>query len=358
MSPPAEDEIVLEGKDGDAGGKLLREAVAVSLCTRRPFRLSAVRAEKEPAGLRPHHLAFLRAVEALSGSRVEGAAVGATAVAFFPGAVRPGDYQLDLGPQGSASLALPALFFPFALAGGGTLTLRGGTHLPDGPGFPWLAKVWPAALRAFGFSAHLSLRNAGFPPDCAGELRVRAFERAPAPDRIEIPARGTLRDVEVNSFVANLPFDVAERQGRSAVAALRERGIHAHAENLPLPTVRSTGSAVFVSAEFENSVAGFTAYGEKGKRAEVVGREAAEALSDFLEGAGSVDPLLAESLLLPAALLAAGLLGPSQPGTTRFSAPSISMRMEASARLLRKLLPVEVELGSEGDVRVSPRPAG
>ena len=354
---PSPEPLDLDGSFGEGGGQILRSALSLSLVTGRPFRLRNIRANRKPPGLRPQHLACVRGAEALSQSRSEGAEVGSAELFFTPGPVKPGEYLLEVGTAGSTPLLLQCLFFPLALAGGGTLTLRGGTHVPHSPPYHYLAWVWLPVVSAFGFRGQVHLRHAGFYPQGAGEIRAVVEPCVEPPNLVDLPARGTLTEVRVTSCVAGLPLEIAERQGRAAVAALRERGIACDAENLPLPTTRSQGTAVFIRAEFENTMACFSALGEKGKRAEVVGREAADGLARFMESAGAIDAHLGDQILLPAALLAAGRLGPSNPGTTRYTTAEVTAHLTTNAWVLEQFLPVKIAVAEGGLVTVAPRPA-
>ena len=347
--------VELDGSEGEGGGQILRTALSLSLITGRPFTITRIRANRRPAGLRPQHLACVRGAEALSGATSEGAAVGASELAFRPAPVKAGDYLLEVGTAGSTPLLFQCLFFPLALAGGGRLTLRGGTHLTKSPSYHYLAGVWLPVMHAYGLHATLLLAHAGFYPQGGGEFTAEVRAPVDPPRLVDLPARGTLQDVEVSSFVAGLPFGIAERQSQSALGALREKGVLAHAENRPLPHTASRGSVTFIRAQFENTIAGFTGLGERGVPAETVGRDAATQFADFLSTAGALDEHLADQILLPAALLAAGRLGPSEPGTTRFTAASVTEHLSTNARVLERFLPVRITTDAEGTVEVAPR---
>jgi RNA 3'-terminal phosphate cyclase (ATP) len=174
---------------------------------------------------------------------------------------------------------------------------------------------------------------------------------------VEVPARGTLQDVEVRSLVGGVPFDVAARQARAAENALRERGIYCHAENLPLPVGKTPGTLVFIRAQFENTFAAFASVGARNAAPEEVGAKAAHALADFMQTPGALDEHLADQILIPAGLLAAGRLGTSSPGTTRFTAARITGHLRVTAALLQEFLPVRVEMQESGEVAVSPATA-
>ncbi|MGO8969980.1 MAG: RNA 3'-terminal phosphate cyclase [Myxococcaceae bacterium] len=343
--------------DGAAGGQVLRTALTLALVTGAPFRLHRFRADRPSPGLRPRHLALLRAAEALGGT-AEGATLGGLEVDFHPTPVHSGEYVLELGPTGSAPLVFQMLAFPLALAGGGTVRLRGLTHAPQGTSYHHLAWAWLPLVAAYGLRATLSLLQAGFSPDGVGEFRATLEAMGPPPLRVEVPARGTLHDVAVRALVGGLPFEVAGRATRAAVTALRERGIYCSAENLPLPVGRTAGSVVFIRAQFENTFAAFTVVGERGDAPEEVGARAAAALSAFMESAGALDERLADQILLPAALLAAGTLGPVEPGSTRFTTARVTPHLEATRAVVERFLPVEVSLEPGGRLEVRRLPQG
>jgi RNA 3'-terminal phosphate cyclase (ATP) len=345
----------LDGSEGEGGGQILRSALSLSLITGRPFHITHLRSRRDPPGLRPQHLACVRGAEVLGGTS-EGASVGASELSFTPGSVRAGDYLVEVGTAGSTPLLFQCLVYPLALAGGGRLTLRGGTHLPHSPSFHYVATVWQPVAMAYGLPVHLTMPQAGFYPEGAGELVAEVGAPRQPPLLVELPARGMLHEVHVSSFVGGLPFSIAERQSRATVATLRERGIVAEAENRPLPVTRSTGTVTFVLAQFEHTIAGFTALGEKGRPAEEVGREAGEALAHFMETGGALDEYLADQILLPAALLASGRLGKAEPGTTRFTAARVTDHLTTHARVVERFLPVRVQVDASGAVEV--RPAG
>ena len=200
-------EVVLDGSAGEGGGQILRAALSLSLCTGRPFRISKIRAGRKPPGIRPQHLACVRGAEAISGASSEGAAVGASELLFRPAPVKPGGYLLEVGTAGSAPLLLQCLFYPLALAGGGALTLRGGTHLPHSPSYHYLAGVWLPMVQAYGFSAELRLVQAGFYPQGGGEIGARVQASVPPPGLVDLPSRGTVVSASTRkrSFASAVP---------------------------------------------------------------------------------------------------------------------------------------------------------
>jgi RNA 3'-terminal phosphate cyclase (ATP) len=103
----------LDGSIGEGGGQVLRSALALSMVTARPFRMTGIRAGRAKPGLMRQHLTAVLAAASVAGGTCEGAAVGSTELTFAPGAVIPADYHFAVGTAGSTMLVaqtlLPAL---------------------------------------------------------------------------------------------------------------------------------------------------------------------------------------------------------------------------------------------------------
>ncbi len=358
MSDPG---IVLDGSAGEGGGQILRSALTLSAITGRPFAVHHIRANRIKPGLRPQHCAAVQATARLCAAEVEGAEVGSDRIVFRPTApVAPGEYVLDIGTAGSTPLLLQTLCWPLALAGGTSrLTLRGGTHQQYSPTFHDLALVWAPAVARLGFTFHLELQAAGFYPEGGGEMTAVVEPAHPMPP-LDLRHRGTLDEVEVVAMVAGLPFSVAEQLGERALHKLRGIGVAADATRVPVPARRSAGSHLLLVAHFERGRASFGALGDRGQTPDRSADEAVAACAAFLKGGAAVDLHLGDQLLLPAALVAAGLV-PPPPGivpATRYTVAAVTKHLLTNAEVVRRFLEVEVALvgkeGEEGEVRVQP----
>jgi RNA 3'-terminal phosphate cyclase (ATP) len=358
---PEELPILLDGSEGEGGGQILRSALSLACVTGRPFVVHRIRASRPKPGLRPQHLAAARAAARLCDATLTGDELGSARLQFVPHRpVRPEALEVDVGTAGSTPLLLQTLCWPLALAGGpSTLTLRGGTHQDHAPSFHYLALVWAPAMARLGFRVELGLQAAGFYPEGGGEITARV-EPARAMPPLDLLHRGTLRDVEVVSMVGGLPYEVAERQAVRAVRQLRALGVAAETERLPVPVRGSRGSHVLVVASFERIRSGHGAIGGRDQAPEQAADAAAEAFRDHLERGGAVDPHLADQLLLPAALLAAGRVALPQGlvPVTRYSTSTVTPHLLTNAAVIRRFLDVEIAIlgraGDLGEIRVQP----
>ncbi len=73
-----------------------------------------------------------------------------------------------------------------------------------------------------------------------------------------------------------------------------------------------------------------------------------------MTSAGAIDEHLGDQILLPAALLAAGLLGPV--GETRVQPSQVTEHLRTNARVIERFLPgVAIAISETGEVTVAPR---
>jgi RNA 3'-terminal phosphate cyclase (ATP) len=296
--------IEIDGSYGEGGGQILRTALSLSSLSNRPFRMVNIRKGRQKPGLMPQHLVAVRAAQLISGADVAGAAKGATELTFIPREVRGGDFTFDIGTAGATALVLQTIIPPLLFTKmPSRVTLTGGTHVPYSPSFDYLAAVFAPTLGKMGLEIRLSIDSYGFYPKGGGKvLALIGPARGIRPLRAE--ERGKLLAVRGYSAVGNLPLSIAERQKTAALEAIRG-GLNpvenVRIELRQVPTL-GEGTFTFLLAEAEDAVAGFTALGERGKRAETVGRDAAEGLLRHCRTAAALDPHLADQLVLYLAL--------------------------------------------------------
>jgi len=356
--------VELDGSIGEGGGQILRTALSLSAVTGHPFSIERIRSNRLKPGLRPQHREAARAVARIVDGRLAGDEVGSTGLEFSPRtAPRPGDWAFDIGTAGSTPLLLQTVCWPLALAGApSALTLRGGTHQDHAPSFHYLALVWAPAVARLGFRVSVELQAAGFYPEGGGEFTARVEPATPLPP-LDLRHRGTLLEVEVVSMVGGLGYDVAERQASRALRRLRDHGIAAESERVPVPARASKGGHVLIVSTFERTRAGHGAVTARERSPEETAELAVEAFRAYLSGGAAVDGHLGDQLLVPAALVAAGR-PPSPPGimpSVRYSVSEVTMHLVTNAEVIRRFLDVDVKVegnvGEEGEVQVAPRTA-
>jgi RNA 3'-phosphate cyclase len=329
--------VEIDGSTGEGGGQILRSALALSAVTGKGMRIENIRARRSKPGLRPQHLASVRAAAKISNATVKGAELGSSHLTFEPQEVRSGRYRFDIGTAGSTSLLLQAVFIPLALSKGTShLVLSGGTHVPNSPCFHYLELNWLEFMRKIGYEAEITLEQAGYYPAGGGSMRA-TIRPAKMTRPLDLTSRGVLRKISGFSGVANLSMDIATRQKHQALRRLEHHIKGAKIKSIDLQSP-GKGTFLLLKADFEHSQCCYCALGEPGKRAEIVADEAVDALEEFLETDASVDQYLADQLLLPLAFVGE----PSQIKTAK-----VTQHLLTNAQILRLFLPIEIEIQGE-----------
>jgi RNA 3'-terminal phosphate cyclase (ATP) len=338
--------IEIDGSYGEGGGQILRTALAFSTILKIPIRVKNIRARRKNPGLGNQHLAAVNALARISGATIEGNKIGSQTLTFIPQEIRPGDYEFKIETAGSVTLLLQTIFLPLCLAqGDSTLTLVGGTHVPWSPPFHYFSQVFLPTLRPMGVSADALIEKWGFYPRGGGrvQLKVNPIDGLKP---ISLVARGLLKKISGISAIANLPEHVAERQRKQALKRIR-RELKIDPEIAILSDAPSVGqgSFLFLSAEYEGIVVGFSSLGARGKPAEKVADEAVDFLKNYLESDGCVDPHLADQLV-PFMALAKG----NSSLTTTQMTEHLLTNLWVVAHFMETKIQTRGELGRPGGV--------
>jgi RNA 3'-terminal phosphate cyclase (ATP) len=298
------DFLIIDGSHGEGGGQILRSSLSLAVIAGHPVLVENLRANRKKPGLAAQHLTSVRAAAMLCDAEVKGAELGSQTLQFIPRRlVRAGDYFLDVsqaregGSADAVMLVLQTLLLPLALAVGvSTVILRGGTHVDMSPSYDYVYDVWLPTLARMGVRAELSLVRSGWYPVGQGEARLRI---AGWPLRLE--HRGPLHAVTGHALAANLPAHICERMASHARDLLEQAGIAAEIEAAVLKAA-CPGVGLYLTAHYENSLAGFGAQGKRGKPAEQVAEESCSALVRHYRSGTALEQHLADQLILSAAL--------------------------------------------------------
>jgi RNA 3'-terminal phosphate cyclase (ATP) len=328
------DMLKLDGSQGEGGGQILRSALTLSMITGIPFRIEHIRAGRAKPGLLRQHLTAVAASAAICGAEVSGNSAGSQTLEFIPHAIRGGDYRFDIGTAGSCTLVLqtvlPALWFA---DGPSTVTVRGGTHNGAAPPADFLVRSWLPLMRRMGAEMDIELVRHGFYPAGGGEVRAAVTPRGPL-QPLELGARGEPVAARAIAVVAGLPAEIAHRELDHLAGAFGQ----AEQEMRVLSSREGPGNVVMLEIRHGLHTEVFTAFGEKGLKAEVVAERTALEARGWLTSGAAVGEHLADQLLLPLALAGGG----------GFTASAFSSHTQTNIGVIEKFLPVEFAVAAHG----------
>jgi RNA 3'-terminal phosphate cyclase (ATP) len=303
----------------------VRFAVAFSALCGTPVHLVNARARRRRPGLRPQHVAAVRACAALCRARTEGVRVDSRELTFRPGGrIRGGRYAWDIGTAGSAPM-LSLGVLPLACLADAPLSARitGGMFQDFSPSPFHLGHVLAPLVSRMGASVELEVVRPGYVPAGLGvlELRVRPAARGLA--ALELLDRGSVGTVRGIALASHLTErHVSERMARACEEVLAAEGLPCAIERRDDATASQRGAGLAVWAGTSTGCRlGADCAGAPRRSSEAIGRRVARALLEDLASAATVDRHLADQLVLFASLAR---------GRTRYRVPRDSAHLRTN----------------------------
>jgi RNA 3'-terminal phosphate cyclase (ATP) len=325
----------IDGSVGEGGGQIIRTAIALAAITGKEVEITNIRANRPKPGLAAQHLHAVKAVERLSRGETEGLALRSTHLIFTPGELRGFEGDIDIGTAGSITLLLQCLI-PVALFADRETSVKitGGTDVNWSPPIDFYTQVFLPALKEIGCDINVDLKRRGYYPKGDGlvDVHVTPSERlkgfaVPKPEHTSV--------IESISHSSGLPAHVAERQANAANRSLKEAGYDTKIKTeIEERTKRTTGSGITLWCGYKSG----SALGERGKRAEIVGEEAARNIITELESAATVDVHLADQLVPYIALA---------DGKSVLKVREMTKHLETNIYITQQFLDVEFEIEKE-----------
>lgn len=305
--------IEINGSFGEGGGQILRSSLALSLATGKPFRIYDIRANRKKPGLLHQHLTAVNAAGRIGSCEISGNSLGSKELFFSPGNIVPGKYTFSVGTAGSAVLVLQTLL-PTLLTGENPseLILEGGTHNPFAPTFDFIQQVFLPQIRKMGPDFTTSIQRHGFFPAGGGrfQIKIKPVEKLSG---IELLNRGNMIGTSAEAKIAKLPEHIGERELETAASELGLRPDELFLTHAGKS--RGPGNVFSIKVAFKNVTEMFTAFGERGVRAEKVAQKAVKEAEEYINADVFAGRYLADQLLLPMALAGKGRFSTLLPTT-------------------------------------------
>lgn len=302
------DILTIDGDYLEGGGQILRTALALSLISKRSIKVVNIRGRRPKPGLRPQHLAVVRALAKISKAVTSGLDIGSKEIEFKPQYFGPVNSPLEIDTQTSGSIGLilqPLLLVAAFLIGDLSASIYGGTSGLGAMPVGYYRDVIFPVLRGVGLQANLEIIRYGFYPKGGGEVSLNIGGLKNNRPLIK-ETQGVIRNIQGLSVASKelASKEVAQRQARAAYDYLKQRF------NCPISITslyvdtKSIGSEISLFAHTNKGVRlGSDARGEKGKLSESVGLGAARILHEDFESGATVDRHLADNIIPWLALL-------------------------------------------------------
>lgn len=341
--PPLGSPILIDGSHGEGGGALVRTALAMATLTQQPLRIDSVRGGTKYPGLDYEDLILMRALASSCAAETVGAEVGATSISFLPTRRPRGlNANIDL-PEGEARrrgasvpVVLGSLLPVLARAGMySQVSMSGETYGAKTLSFDYFQGVTVTALRRMGLYAFPEQEQAGFGRESRG---VVSMDVEPSELQcVDWSVRGKLISLHAIVTTAELAPAVSQR----AVDHLEKLAEHAklpiEIEANPVDS-HTPGAFVSVWACCERGMGGATAMGQRGLRIESLAQSAFDGAAEWIAGNATVDPFLADQLLVTACLA---------EGETLYRTSRLTERLQTSIWVIKQFLPIHITVRQE-----------
>ena len=351
--------IKIDGSYLEGGGQIARTALALSTLTGKPFEVDNIRKGRCDSGLKAQHLYCVRALEELCNAKAEGVKLGSTYLRYFPGRIKGKTISIDIGTAGSISLLLQAVLLPSMFADSKVrLKITGGTDGKWAQPYDYFVKVFLPQIEKFVDGIDVELVKRGYYPKGDGKVDIKISPKYKLIDFMDfnefynflksdennnlnynLIEQGRLKNIYGVSHASKFleKSEVAERQAKAAKYELTKLNVPVKIKTEYHDTA-STGSGIVLWAEYENGRVAGDSLGEQGRRAEIVGKEAAENLMEEIKSGAPVDKYLADQILPFMALTP----------NSKIKVSKVTNHTKTNIYVVEKFLDVKFEL--DGDI--------
>ncbi len=357
--------IEIDGDYGEGGGAIVRVALALSTITQKPFEVHGIRKGRKDSGLKNQHLYCIKSLQELCNAEAEGAGLGSLWVKYFPKKLIAKNLNIDVETAGSITLLMQALLLPSMFVSKPiTIKITGGTDTKWSQPFDYFNSVLLPQLQRFA-KIEAKLLKRGYYPKGNGKVEIKINPKFKLNDfsSFEEFHQHLKQNINPYNLIEQYHFiqikgishassnlqdaKVAERQAESAQQLLKQKYDVPISITTQYQDTLSTGSGIALWAIFsknkddidENNPIrlGADALGEQGKKAEIVGEEAAKNLIKEIESKAPVDRHLADQLLPFMALI----------GSSKIKVSEITNHARTNIYTIRKFLGEIFEINEE-----------
>jgi len=319
----------------------LRTAISLSAITSKPIEVTNIRANRINPGLRPQHVAGIKIIANLFHGKFENLKVGAEWIRFSPSdRFEGGSIKFDIGTAGSIPLILMTVVPAVSLSNNSIqIEITGGTDVKASPTIDYVKHVVAKSYLGIGLKFSVDILKRGYYPK-GGGLVQSTIHPCRSPSVVELLASRHL-EPKIISVCSQLPVHIAKRQVSSALVALEKKDIRCSNYTASIESSTSPGSSILVyCASDQGMYIGGDSIGELGKRAESVGLESAERFSESIVAKATIDPFLADMLVIPLAL---------SKGRSRYRVARVTPHLLTNLRVVSDIVGCSYNIDNHGE---------
>ena len=288
--------MIIDGREGEGGGQILRSSLSLSLIKQTPFTLENVRGNRKKPGLKRQHLTCVKAAKEIGFAETEGDELNSMKLYFSPQGLNPGNYRFSVGSAGSCNLVLQSVLPALLTVDSPThIQLEGGTHNSMSPAYDFLKDSFLPQVKKMGADVNLEIERHGFVPNGGGIEKVHI--NPPNWQSYSLTEKGKLLRKKVEVVISELPDDIPHR-------AIKVIGRKLNIDDCSIIRVNSPGPGLclLIKYEYENVTFVAVFFGQRGIKMERIANQAVKYVERYLKHDAPVGEYLADQLLMSMAI--------------------------------------------------------
>ena len=292
----------INGAYGEGGGQILRNAVAFSVLTNKPIKVTNIRENRPNPGIKAQHYIVIKSISDIFNADVQGFEIGSAELVFKPGKIKPGVYKFDVGTAGSITLVFQAIILACIEAKEQvTISLCGGTDVKSSPSWDYFKNIYIPLIKKIGVTVFPQLFTRGYYPRGGGEatIIVNPYKKLKP---LNLSSEEELTQIEGNINISNLAENISTRIKHTIIKNLLKNNFKASI-SVDKKTSLSPGVGATLWAKSEKTILGSSVIGEKSMSSEELGQSVAMNLLKEVKSGATLD-VHAFDQILPFMILA------------------------------------------------------
>jgi len=292
----------IDGSYGEGGGQILRNAVAFSVLTNKPIKVTNIRQKRSNPGIKAQHYIALKSISDIFNADVQGLEIGSAELVFKPGKIKPGVYKFDVGTAGSITLVFQAIILAcIDTKEQITISLYGGTDVKSSPSWDYFENIYIPLIKKLNVTVFPQLLNRGYYPRGGGEatITVNPYEKLKP---LKLSDEEDFTQLEGNINISNLGDNISTRIKHTIIKNLLKNNFKVSISVDKTPSF-SSGVGATLWAKSKKTILGSSVIGEKSMSSEELGQSVVVNLLKDIQSGATID-VHAFDQILPFMILA------------------------------------------------------
>ena len=331
----------IDGAYGEGGGQILRNAVAFSVLTNKPIKVTNIRENRPNPGIKAQHYIAIKSISDIFNADVQGFEIGSSELVFKPGKIKPGIYKFDVGTAGSISLVFQAIILAcMETKERVTISLCGGTDVKSSPSWDYFENIYIPLIKKMGVTVFPQLLTRGYYPRGRGKATITVYPYEKLKP-LKLSSEEEFTQIEGNINISNLADNIATRIKHTIIKNLLKNNFKASI-SIDKKTSLSPGVGATLWARSKKTILGSSVIGEKSMSSEELGQSVTMNLLKEIQSDATLD-IHAFDQILPFMVIA------KKNGKSICRISKLSNHASTSMRLVKKFFDVDFKITQSDD---------